>query len=231
MNVFSFSRLSLYELCPFRFYQKYVLNLPEPVTKALALGKAVHKAIELRLHGMPEDEAVVTGWIETDCHPEVNRDEIAELVRNAPILKGEAEVHFELPLAYGTDLKLQGYIDLVAEDGFYDFKTNWRTYGPKDTMQLPLYAWAYMQLRGVREVTGTLYFLRYKTPMSHRFTYIEAEDARRWAYKLANEIDTKVSCVELFPDMVRSQFPAQPGSHCKHCPFAMECYARAAETG
>jgi len=225
MNVFSYSRLSLYELCPYRFCLKYVLGKPEPVTKALALGKAVHKAIELRSEGTPEDEAVVAGWIEADCHPEVHRDEIVGLLRNAPILKGEAEVHFELPLAYGTDIKLQGYIDLMGENGFIDWKTNWRTYGPMDTMQLPLYAWAYMQLRGVREATGILYFLRYKTPMSYRFTLHEAEAARRRACELANEIDTKVSCVELFPDMLRTEFPAQPGSHCKHCPFAMECYA------
>ena len=56
--LYSFSRLSLYETCPYRFYQKYILGKDDVVTKPLALGKAVHKAIELKIDGASEDDKV-----------------------------------------------------------------------------------------------------------------------------------------------------------------------------
>lgn len=226
MEVYSFSRLSLYATCPFRFYLKYVLGRQEPVTKPLALGKAVHKGVELRLQGASDEEAVMAAIIESDFHPEVEREEMERLIRVAPTLKGETEVHFELPLVPQSDLRLQGYIDLLSEGAFFDWKTNWRMYGVNDTMQLTLYAWAIMQTTGRDLVRGTLYFLRYKKPLSHLYTLKEAEEARQWAYDLAMEISEKVSVVKAFPDMSDQAFPATPGSHCKHCPFALECYRR-----
>lgn len=227
MNVFSFSRLSLYEMCPRRFYSKYVLGFQEPMTKPLALGKAVHKAKELLIHGVSEEEAIIAALIECDFHPDVSREEIETLVRRAPNVDGETEVRFEFPLADGSDLRLQGYIDLVQPGAFYDWKTNWRMYGVYDTMQLPLYAWAYMQKTGRDLVKGTLFFLRFRKPISHLFTPAEAEAARQWAYGLAKEISERLTVVQVFPDMKDSLFPDQPGSHCKHCPFATECYLKA----
>jgi len=226
MNIFSFSRLSLYETCPYRFYLKYVLDRPEPVTKPLALGKAVHKAIELLIQGADEEEAVIAALIECDFHPEVTRDEIVSLTRSAPRLEGRAEVHFELPLTPASDLKLQGYIDLLQIGGFFDWKTNRRVYGPMDTMQLSLYAWAAMEMESLDLIRGTLYFLRFRQSKSHLFTKKEAEAARAWAYRLAHEIAEKVDIHGTFPELEGTLFPPRPGSHCRHCPFAAECLGR-----
>ena len=46
MKVFSYSRLKRYSECPQSFLFKYVLEMAEPVGEPLALGKAVHTAIE-----------------------------------------------------------------------------------------------------------------------------------------------------------------------------------------
>lgn len=81
--LYSYSRLSLYETCPYRFYQKYILGKDEPVTKPLALGKAVHKAIELKINGVSEHEAIIEAIIESDFHPEVTYEEIASLMQRA----------------------------------------------------------------------------------------------------------------------------------------------------
>lgn len=223
MNVFSFSRLSLYESCPYRFYLKYVCGRPEPVTKPLALGKAVHKAKELLINGSTEDEAVLSAFVECDFHPEVTRDEIVELMLNAPNFEGETEVHFMLPLEPGSKLMLQGYIDLVCDYEFFDWKTNWRRYGPTDNMQLPLYAWAFMKLKDRDLARGTLFFLRFRRPLTHLFTKAEAEAARAWAYGLAREIAEKVEIYGALPEMFDTLFPHRPGSHCRNCPFAAEC--------
>lgn len=222
--LYSFSRLSLYETCPYRFYNKYILDKPEPVTKPLALGKAVHKAIELKINGESEEEAVTAGIIEADFHPEVTGEEINTLLSRAPIEYGETEVHFQLTL--GSGISLQGYVDWIKEDRFKDWKSNWRPYGANDTWQLMLYAWALMKIRGLKQIEGTLYFLRFRRQEAFLYSLLEAEKARDWALRLAEEIEMKVSCLNSFSDMETFLFSATPGSHCKHCPFAAECFRR-----
>ncbi|MNN78060.1 hypothetical protein D3C81_1945750 [compost metagenome] len=54
----------------------------------------------------------------------------------------------------------------------------------------------------------------------------DANEAREWALGLAEEIEMKKSCLESFPDMASSLFTPTPGSHCKHCPFVLECYKK-----
>lgn len=222
--LYSFSRLTLYETCPQRFYYKYILDKPEPVTKPLALGKAVHKAIELTIKGVSEEEAILTAVIEADFHSEVTYEEIVHLLHRVPSLTGQTEVHFELPLASESGVRLQGYIDLLREHDFWDWKSNWRTYRANDTKQLSLYAWAVMKIRGIRQIKGTLFFLRFRKAESFVYSYSDATKAKDWALELAEEIEMKKSCLESFPDMASSLFPPAPGSHCKHCPFVMECY-------
>ena len=99
--IFSFSRLSLYETCPYRFYKKYIQGYEEPTTYPLALGKGVHKAIEDKIKGVSHSEAVLNGMIEADFHPEVTMEELSDLVSHAPIQEnmGETEIHFQLPLS------------------------------------------------------------------------------------------------------------------------------------
>ena len=72
--IFSFSRLSLYETCPYRFYKKYIQGYKEPSSYPLALGKGVHKAIEDKIKGFSHSEAVLNGMIEADFQPEVRRN-------------------------------------------------------------------------------------------------------------------------------------------------------------
>lgn len=224
--IFSFSRLDLYEKCPYRWYQKYILNRDE-VTKPLALGKAVHKAIELRIGGTEYEDCIMGGFIEADFHPEVTRVEIETLMNRAPLVNGEVELHFELPLAaYSSAPRIQGYIDLIQQNHFIDWKTNWQPYKANDTMQLRLYAWALMQLKGWETIKGSLYFLRYRRTESYVYTLSEADQARSWALDLAKEINKKLFAIDLFPELTDQLFEPNPAAHCKHCPFAQECIAK-----
>ncbi|MDQ0338149.1 hypothetical protein J2S00_000933 [Caldalkalibacillus uzonensis] len=69
------------------------------MTKPLALGKAVHKGIEMLIQGYTLEEAVCEGFIEADFHPQVERSEVESLVKKSPVHAGmgETEVHFQLP--------------------------------------------------------------------------------------------------------------------------------------
>lgn len=227
MDIFSFSRLSLYHQCPLRFYYKYVLGKEEPVTKSLALGKAVHKAIEFIIKGIDFDEAIKQGLIECDFHEEVFPDEIRDLVRNAPFqnLKGETEVHFCLPLFNGQETpKLQGYIDLVDGDRIYDFKTNRIVYDIMDNFQVALYAWALSQITGAKQIQGSLLFLRYRKESTFIFDETVMNNAAQWARDLVNEIRFNLEALEFYPEKLNELFPYKPSSYCKHCPFALDCH-------
>lgn len=228
MNVFSFSRLNLYETCPYRFYKKYVEGFDEPETYPLALGKGVHKAVEEKLQGTEHNVAVEIGMLEANYHPEVTRKELSWLTANAPIHQvfGEVELHFKLPLSDEPDAPMiQGYIDVVGDGYIIDWKTNRVAYNVRDNYQLMLYAWAMNQLYGWHEVSSSLYFLRFKEPRTELFGLTDMEEAREWAYSLAREIQAKLSVVEAMPELKYELFPATPQSFCSHCPFSYDCFS------
>ena len=189
--IFSFSRLSLYETCPYRFYKKYIQGYEEPTTYPLALGKGVHKAIEDKIKGVSHSEAVLNGIIEADFHPEVTLKELSDLVSRAPILEniGETEIHFQIPLSDEKSAPIiQGYIDLVSTGGsrIVDWKTNRVRYGVRDNHQVGLYAWAVGQLKSQSTVESSLFFLRFKRESKHVFNRDMAR-SRQWALGVASK--------------------------------------------
>jgi len=91
-------------------------------------------------------------------------------------------------------------------------------------MQLSLYAWALMQMKGINQIEGKLYFLRYRQESGHVFNEEDAERARQWAWRLAREIEDRRLTLAMEPDSVARLFPPRPSSLCSHCPFVLECY-------
>ncbi|MCM3711050.1 PD-(D/E)XK nuclease family protein [Sporosarcina luteola] len=229
--IFSFSRLSLYESCPYRFYKKYIQGYEEPITYPLALGKGVHKAIEDKINGVSHSEAVLNGIIEADFHPEITLEEMSDLVSHAPIKKniGATEVHFKLPLSEEESAPMiQGYIDVVTADGskIVDWKTNRRRYDILDNNQIGLYAWAIGQMKNRSTVEGNLYFLRFRKESKHVFKQADMEKSRQWALGVANAITSKCEILDLIPEEAGNLFLATPSSNCRHCPFAIECFRK-----
>ncbi|WP_047980644.1 PD-(D/E)XK nuclease family protein [Ornithinibacillus contaminans] len=226
--IFSYSRLKLYETCPRRFYYKYVLGIPENTsTSFLALGKAVHKAIESIIKGISFEEAIIEGYSECDFHPDVSIEEISKLVKNASATKnmGETEIYFRLPLSNSPNApEIQGYIDLVKGNRLEDWKTNWKMYDVNDNHQIGLYAWALHQLKGYDLIEGSLSFLRYKKESKYFFSEVDMENAKQWALNLANEINFKLQMLDIFPEKLDELFPDIPSSSCEYCPFVLRCY-------
>ncbi|MFC2947624.1 PD-(D/E)XK nuclease family protein [Virgibacillus sediminis] len=228
--IFSFSRLNLYSQCPYRFYNKYVLGKEEPVTKPLALGKAVHQAIDDIINGASHEEAVLNGYAATGFHEELMHQEISDLVERAPVHRnmGRTEVYFKLPLSKSHNApEIQGYIDLLSPDGaITDWKTNRSIYGVQDNKQLALYAWATSQKTGIDRVKGILYFLRFRIEKGRIFSKEEMEKARKWALDTADEINERLNLLEIMPEERGKLFPPRPSRQCSHCPFASQCVKR-----
>lgn len=228
--IFSFSRLNLYEECPYRFYNKYILKKDEPLTQPLALGKAVHKAIEDKIKGVNHEPAVLNGYMEAEFHSGLNYDDISELTANAPVQPGmgQTEIHFKLPLSDAKDAPMiQGYIDVVQPKGsIIDWKTNRIPYDVQDTQQVALYCWAISNIKNLDKVRGSYYFLRFRKESSYVFTRKRIGEARTWALGLANEINEKLDLYSMFPERYKELFPAKPSRMCNHCPFSVNCVQR-----
>jgi len=225
--IFSFSRLNLYEQCPYRFFNKYILKKDEPITQPLALGKAVHKAIEDKIKGIDHEQAVLNGYMEAEFHKELSYDDISKLTAKAPVQRGmgETELYFKLPLSSKENAPMiQGYIDVVQPNGtIIDWKTNRISYGVQDTQQLALYCWAVSRIKNIGNIRGSYYFLRFRKESSDLFSHERMDEARCWALHLANEINEKLDLYEIFPNKYKELFPARSSRYCNHCPFSVEC--------
>lgn len=235
-RTFSFSRLSIIEECLYLYYLKYVEQVPvDDETLPLALGKAVHKAIEEKLKGADDKQALLSGWKEVEYYP-FDLVEYETLFRNSNVKKGEAlngdvqtEIHFKLPLDEKSDSPyIQGYIDYLRNVfnmyDFQDWKTNRIMYEPTDTFQLPLYAWSISKLYNVESVSGALYFLRFYRDRrkSKVFMKDDMENARQWALSLANKALNSLKSFKMGKPLEEA-FPPTLNKRCMYCPFAYIC--------
>lgn len=234
-QVFSFSRLKLFESCPYRWFLRYVMKIEESEALPLMLGKAVHKAIEEKMLGKTDKEALLEGWAEVEYYP-LDLVEYEALFKRANVTRGsaqksdvEVEKHFTMPLNGQGSPKIQGYIDVILRIfgtvSFTDWKTNRLKYDPLDNMQLALYAWALSQIYNVTEVTGTLFFLRFFKDNAKTFTFrrAEMEKARLWALNLANEVNSSLNRHFVQKEQLSDCFPALANEGCRNCPFATQC--------
>ena len=242
MKVFSYSRLKRYSECPQSFLFKYVLEMAEPVGEPLALGKAVHTAIERFLTaqqaGSRVDMTECVASAVAEAEVPVSFEEALRICLNPAIREqtfcygpAEIEQRFDVPLGAGGLYTLQGTID-YAETGLpdgsiylLDWKTNRIKYGA-DTLQLQLYAGVLAEKYGAERVLAKLVFLRYQANSSVETTVIDApamEEARRWAFRLAQEIDVNLAALQCFENDAASLFPARPCAACQNCGYAYQC--------
>jgi len=247
--IYSYSRLKKYDECPAQFYRRYILELPEILSEASALGKAVHKAIELRLKGYTLDESV--GMALSEAELPVNRDEVIAFVTHPEVENmcrnnlRQVEYHFDLPLEKDNPASpiIQGYIDLCWEDflevNLLDWKTSRKKYSPTANHQLGLYAWALSQITGSKHINSSLVFLRYGAVNCYEvadYGFDDMEGARNWALYLANKIEAdleKLYAEKYLSDLSNLSnlvypsshylFPITPGGHCKQCSYAVQC--------
>ena len=52
------------------------------------------------------------------------------------------------------------------------------------------------------------------------------ERSRQWALGVANEINSKREILDMLPEEAEGLFSSTPSSHCRHCPFVIECYRK-----
>jgi len=235
VQVFSYSCLDKFQRCPAAFYQKYVLERPEPATEALVLGKAAHAVIEAAMQAVRDDEdffrvvsravAAVTG---------VDEEELFHLTWKPPVRLqvgpgNRVEEHFQVPLDPDDPFspEVQGYIDLWRDDGdpeiqLIDWKTNRKPYHPLDTHQLGLYAGYLSRVTG-KPVRARLVFLRTGDTLQHVYSADDIAAAWTWAAWTAIDIQERLFKAQTEEPLGRGWFPATPGDACRYCGYAAAC--------
>ncbi len=218
----SYSKISSFLKCPFKFYQAYILKKQEPVSSALLLGRAVHSAIEKILK---EDVSIETV---TDKYPDLMIDSsYKEMIMSAlmnPVTSMENTM-IERKAAFNQDWELTGWLskdvvfrgvfDLMAEQDGRGFVVDWKTSRkpyPDDKEQMRAYAFLTFKMNPeLNTVTTMLEYLRtgYRDEMS--FTKDEVQDIQDYIEGIAEEINNTV------------EWEAKSNQFCGYCGFRSEC--------
>ena len=254
--IYSYSRLSTFETCPRKFYFIYILLREEEVTKPLAIGKAIHKVIEVYINypSTPIEYALRNGFEEVDNHKDVTTEELMRLLsigqyriekfRNKRIQEPHnliVEHHFQINIGRFTDIQLQGYIDILDRNGrtvtIVDWKSGWGVFEDfHSSRQLALYTWVVSQItEGMFDTFYAEYhFLRFNKRVGKVVTKLEMEQARSWAVDTALEINERLEKLNALnaeseavkTNYVKQAFPKKLTKLCNSCPFAMNCFGK-----
>lgn len=171
--VLSPSRINCYLKCPRSYYYQYIERVQMPASPAMAVGSAVHEAIQ-KVHAAKwslanKDEAAAALdelWqeqLQRTADPE-NPDAAKDIAAARdvwlpwylqwiePHVDIAVEEEFTLPIP-GTDLAMRGFIDRVyradGETIISDVKTGKRAPSAGDLatdLQLSMYSWAYREM-------------------------------------------------------------------------------------
>ncbi|MBX0312373.1 MAG: PD-(D/E)XK nuclease family protein [Sulfurihydrogenibium sp.] len=201
----SASGINLYLQCPYSFKLKYIdkIEISQQESISLITGRLVHRCLELffkdrmnigDVYLKPSDYMKVA--IEDFNH--INPLLLDEAVEEADhyltiynrvaqtITPESSEEYFEMEL--NNNLKLRGYIDLIAREGkkrvLIDFKTTRSNIkdNPKYTLQLSLYSLTHK---------ADSYFLHYITPTSVQVKEIKPID-KIILHSIINSVENSV---------------------------------------
>lgn len=219
MGPVSVSRLTAWQRCPQRWYQKYKRRAIESATASSGnLGKHIHALIAQAI--APETDTRNEEFPPED-HSEA-REFIDLCVRNALMVveaygQGEpiVEQHFEVPLPFGV--QLQGYIDYADDLLLIDWKTGGSVNKSKRSWQLPLYEFAAAYLRGIdpAELSSMYAYVGFIEPalITNQLSLADGID---WAERICREIE---SALEFEEFIGADAYPAQAGAHCSMCGY------------
>ena len=230
-QAYSFSRLDLYERCPWAYKLKYLDGVPRQRSEALETGSTLHGLIadyltSLAVYGHPTDWDWARG-----ATPAVGPADVAQVwtrfyesfvMPAADSPKVEQKIAFDRawrPTEYfGPEAYFRLVVDFTfRQDGLavvIDWKSN-RTLPDEvaKDLQLRIYGWGVRQALypDAREVLLRLHFLRYG---AEREVLLDAADLDG----TPQELEARIAQVE-----ADGRFDPAPGSFCGHCGLTAHC--------
>ncbi|HYF95919.1 MAG TPA: ATP-dependent DNA helicase [Symbiobacteriaceae bacterium] len=231
-GVLSFSHLSTYQACPFKFYLQYLIGLPGRPAPAADAGVRIHAAIERLaraggtvgfeefsrwaavpvLADVDEDFAVDDGSGDVPLGTALGHYWASEFARSAPLA---VEQEFYVRLGGGV---VRGFIDRVHRraDGTVEV-VDFKTYGHllteaqvRRSLQLPIYIKACREALGLPVNTGAFYFMKHDVVV--RVVFGEEELRERWR-----------EAERLIAGARGGEWGPTPGAGCGYCGYNEVC--------
>lgn len=218
----SFTMLELFEQCPFKAFNKYVLKLKEPETEAMRKGNLVDKALEARV----KDGVVLKG----DLAP------LESLIAPLAAMRNQNnQIYTQLKMGikrdftpadfWAKDVWGRGAIDFLAvskrvesnpctalvidyKNGKNNESASWYDGGLQRKI-FTLLTWK--MFPGVDRVTTFNLYLTLPKPMGKPLVFTRADEANLW-----REVLPKIMRVE--KAFTEQRWPVTPGPLCGYCP-------------
>jgi len=248
---FSFTQLKVFETCPWQYYLAHILHVPVPGKASLSFGKTMHhtlyeffrrlkekdemqqtdlfdkKAVETRYIASIQDllQIYEESWIDDWYYSKKNKEEYYK--KGKEICKEFYKLHEKnwpkvKYLEKGFNLKIKDYIikgaidriDMIGDKvEIIDYKTGKFPKEKKDIEQLLLYALALKEIFKQTPNKITYYYLEENKPLSFEIEEKELIKVQEWVLSWIEKI-------------IKSDFTATPGFHCKYCDFCSICEYR-----
>lgn len=227
---FSYSRVSTYEQCPYRFKLQYIDELKTledlEANNALYIGSMLHKAIETDVETATQEYYDLFPII-TDAHIH----ESMKVEALAPKVKwllpqGKHEVLLE-------DDEFKGFIDYLTTNEIFDFKYSNNIDRYLESGQLHVYKYFAEKLLGV-EIKYLYYVFVPKVQIRQKKTET-LEQFRNRLRSVLSEQSPQIICVEYDHSKVEkyletveeiknaTEFPKNPSKLCDWCPYKNYC--------
>ncbi|MDP6507961.1 MAG: PD-(D/E)XK nuclease family protein [Chloroflexota bacterium] len=234
---FSYTKLSLYDFCPWAYNLRYIEKIRVPFQPRLLAGAVVHNVISDFLERVRDGLSLGIGDLETIFDGRwrsariLDRDGTGDQRRSAlglvngfwqsnsadfgrPLM---LEERFRMPI--GSD-SIEGIVDRVEDIGsgeveVIDYKSGSAPAGDpaRDSLQLSIYALACRDHWGLRPRRVSLYYLTDNTKSTATVDAAKLEA-------------TRAAIVATGSRIAAADFPPDPGKRCEHCDFAERCEFR-----
>jgi hypothetical protein len=229
LKTISATSLKMFELCGLQWRYKYkddLLQLPNP---AFIIGTAFHKGAELFHKGVPAEaiiERLKTDLLSEKSTPQdldnfaMVRNMVERYIANpidTPTI--ETEYKFSIPI-FSITAPLFGYIDRIVEGGIVEYKTSANDYtiDDLDNVQTDIYSYAYHHR--FRQMPLVTYCVLNKTKSKRSDYRPQVLTITRPESAL---IDLTHRLQKFEQDVASEHFYANPGTHCRWCPFSSSC--------
>lgn len=200
----SATSIATYELCPMQYYFKYVLELLQPFSQALATWIKVHKLIE-----------DYDNWldIEDDWSEEYK---MFLTYKNNPIewtrICNEKIFNIDLKEWF----KLSWKIDRIDDDKIIDFKTTSKDYKQEDIIKIQSLLYAYEEYLETKVIKEIMFYVINKKKY-HKKWYKPQVLFHKYSEKDMEIAKEKID--SFIEELKKDTYEAKPWQHCWYCPF------------
>ena len=211
----SCSILHEYSECPYRFYLKNILSIPEPLIKQDAqpeklrwdlIGSIIHETVETfhenlrKLDLFDIADIKIKNYRDLSISEQIIKDAISYYKKTSYYSDNETSYYSEYPFTLrlekdGLPIELKGQIDRLYKNekqcGIIDFKTGSKSGIGRYRFQMLLYALACSKLFGVKDIYVEIVYLTQQKVEKFSVTEQDLRDCENKLYLTANNIAKK----------------------------------------